>query len=61
MSLHHYSPIRLAKIEKNITLSVTEDVMQLQHSYNAHGNTKHLEQLKKVKHIPNMRVSISLR
>ena len=40
---NHYTPIRLAKIEKIAALSVTEDMMELEHSYTAHGNTKQFE------------------
>ena len=41
---HHHTPIRLAEIEKNAALSVTEDIMELEHSYTACGNTKQSEQ-----------------
>ena len=41
---HHYTPIRLDKIENNIALKVTEDMMELELSYTAHGNTKQFEQ-----------------
>ena len=40
---HHYTPIGLAQIEKNAALSVSEDMIVLEHSYTAHGNTKQFE------------------
>ena len=40
---NHYTPIRLAKIEKNDAPSITEDMMELEHAYTACGNTKHFE------------------
>ena len=40
IGLHHYTPIRLVKIGEISALSVTEDMMELEHSYTAHGNAK---------------------
>ena len=33
--LQHYTPIRLAKIEKNAAFTVAEDIMELELSYTA--------------------------
>ena len=45
---YHYTPIRLGKIKKNTILSVTEDMMEMEHSYTAHVKTKQFEQFKKL-------------